>query len=288
MTYFLLALTAFGLAWFVRDLALAAINRLSRYEQTVRLKTLMGGNRHLPFKTLLAVLETKSHLFLKLDITRKYYLFLSRTLQRMNRADLNPTQIVGYQILCGLLFLLFLGLLSQSAFFAFFGFLLGVSFPLLWLRDKALQREKKLIRELPNALEIISLCCEAGLSLEQGMDQYFKNTKPGPLREEFGGVLEQTRSGSNRKNAFEAAQKRLDLMDFSLFVTSLVHAERFGTGIAKTLRQLSLTMRDKQTQRAEKAVQEIPVKMLLPLILFIMPVTFLIIFGPILLQFLQP
>lgn len=269
-------------------MALIAINQFSRYKQTIRLKTLMGGGgKTLPFLTLLSVLESKSELFLNLDVSQKYYRYLSRMLQRMNRADLKPAHLLGYQFLCGVGIALFLGLLLESGLMAFLGFLSGFSFPLIWLKDKALLREKKLIRELPNALEIISLCCEAGLSLEQGMDQYLKNTKPGPLREEFAGVLEQTRSGSSRKNALEAVSTRLDLTDFSLFTTSLVHAERFGTGVAKTLRQLALTMRDKQSQRAEKAVQEMPVKMLIPLILFIMPVTFLIIFGPILLQFLQ-
>jgi tight adherence protein C len=100
-------------------------------------------------------------------------------------------------------------------------------------------------------------------------------------------MLEQTRSGSSRKMALEAVSSRLQLTDFSLFTTSLINAEKFGTGISKILRQLSLTMRDKQTQRAEKAVQELPVKLLFPLIFFIMPVTFLIIFGPIVLQFLK-
>ena len=78
------------------------------------------------------------------------------------------------------------------------------------------------------------------------------------------------------------------MTDYSLFCASLIQAERFGTGVSKILRQLSLTTRDKQTQRAEKTVQEMSVKMLVPLILFIMPVTFLIIFGPILLQFFRP
>jgi tight adherence protein C len=80
----------------------------------------------------------------------------------------------------------------------------------------------------------------------------------------------------------------LALTDFSIFVSSVAQAERFGTGVARTLRQLSLTLRDKRTQKAEKEVQELPVKLLLPLILCIMPVTFLIIFGPVVLQFMRP
>jgi tight adherence protein C len=203
----------------------------------------------------------------------------------MNRTEIKPVQILGFQILISVFAASFFILLSENLEISIIAFFIGAGLPLIWLQEKALGREKMLLRELPNALEILSLCSEAGLSLEQAMDQYLKNAKAGPLHDEFAGLLEQTRSGSSRKSALESTSSRLDLTDFSLFTTSLIHAERFGTGISMTLRQLSLTMRDKQTQRAEKAVQEMPVKMLIPLILFIMPVTFLIIFGPILLQF---
>ncbi|HJT23409.1 MAG TPA: type II secretion system F family protein, partial [bacterium] len=218
----------------------------------------------------------------------KYLQYLSRQLQRMGREDLKPIHILGYQILAAMGGALVFGLLAGSFFLAVLTFLAGAALPVLWLRDKALVRERKILRELPNALEVLSLCSEAGLSLEQALDQYLKNARKGPLLDELGGILEQTRSGASRKSALQAVSQRLDLTDFSLFSTSLIQAEKFGTGIAKTLRQLSLTLRDKQTQRAEKAVQEMPVKMLLPLVLFILPVTFLIIFGPIVLQFLQP
>lgn len=167
-------------------------------------------------------------------------------------------------------------------------FFLGAVLPLLWLRDRALQREKRILRELPNALEILALCSEAGLSVEQGMEQYLLNAALGPLREEFARVLDRTKTGSSRKEALDVSAKNLNLADFTFFTSSLVQAERFGTGVSKILRQLSLTIRDKQAQRTEKTVQELPVKLLFPLILFIMPVTFLVVFGPILLRLMHP
>ncbi len=249
----------------------------------------MGPSRRsVPFQTLLSFIESGVEMVLKPEKTTGYFNYLSRQLQRMNRPDLKPAQILGYQILGSIFAFLFFEFLAGSLELAFLAFLLGAGLPLVWIGDQVTRREKAILRDLPNALEILSLCSEAGLSLEQALDQYLRNAKKGPLKEELGGILEQARSGSNRKDAFESVSARLDLTDFSLFTTSLIQAERFGTGIAKTLRQLSLTIRDKQSQRAEKAVQEMPVKMLFPLILFIMPVTFLIIFGPIVLQFLKP
>ncbi len=289
MAYFLLGLFSLALGWFVRDMALLALLRFSRYQQTVRLENLVGQSRKsVPFQTVIAFLENNLEILSEFKMFEKYFKYVSRQLQRMNRPDLKPVQILGYQILASVFAFLLFQLLSGSVELAFLSFLSGVGLPLLWIRDQVTRREKGLLRDLPNALEILSLCSEAGLSLEQALDQYLKNAKKGALREELGGILEQTRTGSNRKDAFESVSSRLDLTDFSLFTTSLIQAERFGTGIAKTLRQLSITIREKQSQRAEKAVQELPVKMLLPLILFIMPVTFLIIFGPIVLQFLNP
>jgi tight adherence protein C len=270
--------------------------KFSKYQQTIRLKNLMttplsgsgqgsSVRKSLPFQTLLAFFENSLASFLNKQWFEKYRRYISKQLLRMNRTDIKPVQVLGYQILISFLALAFFGLLSENLEISLIALGIGAALPLIWLQEKASGREKLLLRELPNALEILSLCSEAGLSLEQAMDQYLKNAKIGPLHDEFSRLLEQTRSGSSRKSALEAANSRLDLTDFSLFTTSLIHAERFGTGISATLRQLSLTMRDKQTQRAEKAVQEMPVKMLIPLILFIMPVTFLIIFAPILLQF---
>lgn len=288
MTYLLLLLSAVGVGWFAWEIALLMVDRFYRYQQAMRLKNLMGtGRKALPFQTFLSFLEGNLELLFSSGLFRDYFKYLAKYLKRMDRSDLKPEHIFGYQVLISVGAAGVFYFLADSGFLALVAFGLGFSLPIFWLKDNALRREKMILRELPNALEVLSLCSEAGLSLEQAMDQYLKNAKQGPLKEELRGVLEQTRSGSNRKSALEAAASKLDLTDFSLFTTSLIQAERFGTGVAKTLRQLSLTMRDKQSQRAEKAVQEMPVKMLLPLILFIMPVTFLIIFGPIILQFLH-
>lgn len=278
--------------WFFRDLTLVLLGRFSKYQQEVRLQYLAGspvqGSKKIPFQGLVAFLERQFEPLLKQNYLKKYRAYLSRQLSRMHRTDLRPNQILGYQVLLAFGAGLFFGLASGNPELALIALGLGFALPIFWLRDGALKREGLLLRELPNALEILSLCSEAGLSLEQSLDQYLKNAKKGPLHEEFSSLLEQTRSGSSRKNALESISSRLDLMDFSLFSTSLIHAEKFGTGISQTLQQLSITMRDKQSQRAEKAVQEMPVKMLIPLILCIMPVTFIIIFGPVILQFFQP
>ncbi len=284
----LLTLSSIGFGWFIHRNLLNGLVSLTRHQHNLRLTNIITPKKSgILSQLFLSEMDgIASALKRKWALYANYDLYLERLIERMNRKDIKPSSLLGWQCLGSFGAGLVLFLLCGSFFLAFLGFILGVALPILWARDEAFKREKLLMRELPNALEIISLCSEAGLSLEEAINQYLKNGRPGPLTEEFGMIIEQTRTGASRKSAFEAVSRRLDLTDFSLFTASLVHAERFGTGVAKTLRQLSITMRDKQTQRAEKSVQELPVKMLLPLIFFIMPVTFLIIFGPLVLQFL--
>jgi tight adherence protein C len=285
MTYFFAVISAIAFGLMAKQLALLVLERILEYRTTVQLKILTGETRpKVPFRVFVESFEKWQGKVIQVEIFKNYLNFLNQLIQRSQKTELKPEQIVTYQILAALLGIFIFMPLTENTIITFFASALGAFSPILWLRDMAFRREKDNLKELPTALEVISLCVEAGLSLEQGLTKYLQNSKPQSLKSEFTKVLEQTKMGSSRKDSLQSMSSRLNLTDVSLFVTSVVHAERFGTGMAKTLRQLAITMRDKQVQRAEKAIQELPVKMLLPLLLFIMPVTFLIIFGPILLD----
>jgi tight adherence protein C len=288
MIIFLLLIFAGGIAWFVRDMVFSIITKVSQQQQMMRLKNIVKQKKAIPLQSFIDTFRENVTGFLTSKMAKNYLSYLEIQLRRSNYGHFKPVDILGYQLLMAVSFCFVFGFLADSYELAFISVVVGFAMPIIWLNDKAQKRERDLLRELPNALEVMSLCSEAGLSLEQALDQYLKNAKSGPLKEEFTRIMEQTRIGSGRKAAFTSVTEKLNLTDFSLFSTSVIQAERFGTGISKMLQQLSLTIRDKQSQRAEKAVQEMPVKLLFPLIFFIMPVTFLIIFGPIILQFLHP
>lgn len=299
MLYILLGISSLSVAWLAWQAAEFVLGRFSDRLRSEKLRNLVGaaalgrteiprGTKPPPFGDLAAILGSQVQHLARDGSFGHYLAHLSTQLRRGGLSSTTAVQLLGYQVLGGISGGLVFGVLSGSLELALFTLLLGLLLPRLWVRDKALLRERRLLLELPNALESLSLCSEAGLSLEQGIEQYVKSAGPGPLREEFARVLEQTQSGSARKGALEVVASRLGLTDFNLFASSVIQAEKFGTGVSKTLRQLAVTLRDKRSQRAEKAVQELPVKLLLPLILCIMPVTFLIIFGPLLLQFLNP
>src|ERR1700733_3517549 len=165
MVTFLLVIAAAGFGWFVRDMALLLLTRYSGYQQNIRLKNIVGKTRKPPpFQTAITFMESNMGALSRSPIMGNYFKFLARQLERMNRGDLKPAQILGYQILGSLFAFLLFELLSGSLELAFLAFLLGAALPLLWIRDQAARREKGLLRELPNALEILSLCSEAGLS----------------------------------------------------------------------------------------------------------------------------
>lgn len=195
-----------------------------------------------------------------------------------------PERILVLQAVAGLGAGALFAVLTGSLPAALAAVVVGAAIPALRLREKALLRERRILAGVPDALEGFALCVEAGLTLDQAMEHYHRDSGEGPLRDEFGKVLNATRAGSSRREALTALRDRLGLPDISLFVTTVVNAERTGAAVSGTLKRLSAILRDKQVQRAEKAVQEMPVKMLLPLVLCIMPVTFLVLFGPVVLQ----
>jgi Flp pilus assembly protein TadB len=262
------------------------LRRMDIYHENLQIKILTGLSRErVPLRFYVERIERLSSGFFKSRVLGLYFDYLTNWINRSSQRELRAAQLFSYQVFIFLISFLLVQSLIQNVLVSLAAALLGACLPVSWIRDRALRREDKILRELPNALEILSLCVEAGLSLEQGLVQYLENTGSQPLANEFSKVLEQTKMGSSRKEALQAMSSRVNLTDVSLLVTSIIHAEKFGTGVSKTLRQLSATLRDKQAQRIEKKVNELPVKMLLPLLLFIMPVTFLIIFGPVLLSF---
>jgi tight adherence protein C len=288
MIYLLCVVFSVSIGWAAFRSTLILLGRMDRYHENLQIKILTGlSRRQVPFRLYVERIERFIGGFDQSRFLSPYFDWLSRFIHRAARMDLKPIQLFAYQIFLFFMSFLLFQCLVQNVLLSLGAGLLGAFLPLSWIRDQALRREWKILKELPNTLEILSLCVEAGLSLEQGLVQYLENTPAQPLTHEFSKVLEQTRMGSSRKEALQSMNHRVRLTDISLFVTSILHAEKFGTGIAKTLRQLAATLRDKQAQRGEKKVNELPIKLLLPLLLFIMPVTFLIIFGPILLSFLN-
>lgn len=156
---------------------------------------------------------------------------------------------------------------------------LGYFIPDLVLYQTAYNRKERIQKELPDALDMLTISVEAGLAFDAALAQVARNST-GPLGEEFFRVLQEMQIGLGRTEAMRGMGERCDVPDLKSFVTAMVQAETFGIPIAHVLRVQAREMRLKRTQRAEEQAQKLAVKLLFPLIFCIMPALFVVVIGP--------
>jgi tight adherence protein C len=163
---------------------------------------------------------------------------------------------------------------------------LGYLTPNIVLYQLGYNRREQMRRELPDALDLLTISVEAGLGFDAALSHVARNTT-GPLAEEFFRVLQEMQIGLGRADAMRALIERTDLPELRGFVTAMVQADTFGIPIANVLRVQSREMRVKRSQRAEELAQKVPVKILFPLIFCILPALFVVILGPAAIRIIQ-
>lgn len=165
---------------------------------------------------------------------------------------------------------------------------LGAFFlPELWLREQNQKRRRGILRELPNLLDLLAACMEAGLGFEQALLTILERDQRGYLKTELTEMMRAIRMGESRRDALLEMAQRVEEQDFTTFTTALMQAEKLGVSISHTLQTQAVQLRSKRSQQVEKLALEAPVKLLFPLIVFIFPVVFLVLFGPLVIRFIQ-
>jgi tight adherence protein C len=159
--------------------------------------------------------------------------------------------------------------------------------PVIWLSDTRKRRDDDVIRTLPVYLDFLTMCVEGGLNLQGALGQAMEKATPGPLRNEFAVVLRDLRSGLSRSEALRRMADRLAIKEITSFISSIIQAEKMGASLANVLRVQSDQRRNERFQRAEKQAMEAPVKLVFPLVLFIFPVTFIVLLFPIAMKFVS-
>jgi tight adherence protein C len=167
------------------------------------------------------------------------------------------------------------------------GLLMGYLYPKLWLSDIIKRRKTELIKALPFYLDIITLCIEAGLNMQSAIQQAVGKGPKGVLRDEFQRVLRDIRAGKTRADSLRAMATRLGENSISSFCSAVIQAESMGMNLGPMLRAQADQRRSERFLRAEKLAMEAPVKMLFPLIAFIFPCTFIVLFFPIVMKFMH-
>jgi tight adherence protein C len=163
---------------------------------------------------------------------------------------------------------------------------LGYFTPDLVLNQKAAERTERIRRDLPDALDMLTISVEAGQSFDAALAEVARNTE-GPLAGEFFRVLQEMQLGRSRAEAIRALGERANLPEMKSFAGAMVQADTFGIPIANVLRIQAHELRLKRTQRAEEAAQKVPVKILFPLIFCILPVLLIVVVGPAVISVIQ-
>ena len=183
----------------------------------------------------------------------------------------------------GMLFSFMLGSVTTKLLVIVGVSLAGFFAPSMYLYQRTYDRSGRIQRELPDAIDLLTISVESGLGFDAALQQVAYNTE-GPLADEFSRVLREMQIGSSRSEAMRALAERSNLSELRSFVSSMVQADAFGIPIANVLRVQSSEMRVKRRQRAEEKAQQVPVKMTIPLIFCILPSLFIVVMGPAVLQ----
>lgn len=163
---------------------------------------------------------------------------------------------------------------------------IGLILPRFYLKRAVKQRQYLINRELPNALDLLTVSVEAGLGFDGAILKLVEKTK-GPLTQEFRRMLQEIRIGKSRRDALRELSDRAGTEDLQTFVAALIQADQLGVSIGRVLRIQSQQMRLKRRQQAEERAMKAPVKMLIPMIIFIFPTLFIVLLGPGALQFID-
>jgi tight adherence protein C len=171
------------------------------------------------------------------------------------------------------------GLTPRGILLSAVSILVVPNMPMVWVRRKARKRANAIELAMPDALDLLVVCVEGGLSLDGGLQQVSQRTE-GILASELRRLLGEISTGVSRRDAFQALAARSQSQSLSIFATAIIQADKMGTSIAGTLRTLAETMRTRRRQAAETQARKAPIKMLPFLVFFMIPSLFIVILGP--------
>jgi tight adherence protein C len=164
-------------------------------------------------------------------------------------------------------------------FFPIIGAPLGFFVADVWIRNLGERRQVEILKGLPDSLDMMTVCVEAGLGFDAALARVAQ-TLEGPMPQEFARVLQEMQFGLSRADALRALVGRTNVAELRTFVSSLIQSNELGISVGDVLREQAKEMRIRRRQRAEEKAQKLPVKILLPLITCLLPAMFVVVLGP--------
>jgi tight adherence protein C len=183
----------------------------------------------------------------------------------------------------GLLFIVFLFSnnwpVSRELMFVVVAMVVGYLFPELWLRSSITRRQRNIRKAMPDALDLLTICVEAGLGFDAALSKVSEKWD-NDLSIAFSRAIREVQLGKLRREALRDMADRVGIPEMTSFVAALIQSETLGVSMAKVLRIQADQMRVKRRQRAEEEAHKAPIKMLLPLGVFIFPSLFIVLLAP--------
>jgi len=161
----------------------------------------------------------------------------------------------------------------------------GFILPDIWRNNRVKKRRALIVKDLPLVIDLLNICVGAGLDFMVAVNRVIQEFKPCALIEEMKIMANEIQMGLSRRDALKNLAARINNPEISSFVRTLLQADRIGTPISEALKMQSEEIRLRWFQRGEEMALKAPIKLLFPLLIFILPVVLIIVAGPILLQF---
>lgn len=199
----------------------------------------------------------------------------------------------GLAILCGLLYPIYAAvverILPNLLLVSFVLAVVGFYLPDFWLRNRIRERQRKIVNTLPDVLDLLLVCVEAGMAFDAAVARIAEQPegRQSPLHQELLRMHLETRAGRPRGEAMRAFGERTGVQEVKAVVGAFVQTERLGTSLGQTLRIHSETARVQRRHRAEERAYLAPLKMIFPTVMFLMPAFFLVAMAPPLLRLIQ-
>jgi len=221
----------------------------------------------------------------------------SQQQQRLAQAGIRrkDATVLMYGVQVGMVLILLIGFgltgyLQRHLFLSLIlSLFLGALLPDSWLRWRIKKRKDRIHRALPDAVDLLVVCVEAGIGLDQALmriGQENRKTYP-DLSDELRRLNIEVNAGQTRVEAMRNLARRTGVADLKALVAVLIQTERFGTSVARALRVFSDTLRTKRRQYAEERAAKMAVKMIPPLVLFVFPSIFVVVAGPAVIRIYQ-
>lgn len=207
----------------------------------------------------------------------------------MAGSPLSVIEFAIFKVLCIVICIIFATIILRNdrLLSIIIGSVCGFLFPEFWLSVKIKRRHLEIRRDLPAVIDLLNLCVGSGLDFMLAVDRVVKSFKQCPLTQELSEVWRENRVGASRRDALQHLSRRVNLPELSSFVRTLLQADRMGAPMSEALKIQAEEIRLRRFLTGEEAALKAPIKLLFPLIFFILPAVLAIVAGPIILQFMQ-